>query len=277
VHARLAFLRGYRAAYREASRRVGRWHAAPLTWSYLALTLAVSLLWHLPAGHRLVADCCAYRATDLAGWPDAARLLGSAFLVLRPVEAAWAAVASWLLLAPLEAAIGTRRMLLVAAVGTLLPTLSMGLVFLAAHSAASAPLDVGTSAVVVAAGAALAVWSGSLPIAVLYLVGVGVDVLVSPDLATAEHLLALATGAGLALALRRHGGRWGSAGANALVSTNNGWLRTASEKPRELVSLPARPPTWLAGGRRRPPAPPWCQASRSPRAGRRARGGRGSP
>jgi hypothetical protein len=247
VLARLAFLRDYRAAYRDASRRVGRLRAAPATWSFLALTLSISVLWHLPLGHRLVAACCAYRATDLRGWPQAARIAGSAFLVLRPVEAAWSVVASWLVLAPLEAAIGTRRMLLVGAVGTLLPTLSMGLVFLAAHPGASAPLDVGTSAVVVAAGAALAVWSRSLAVAAVYLVGVAVDVLVSADLATAEHLLALAAGAAMAVALRRR-----------------------------ALSLPARPPTSPAGGRRRPPAPPWCPASRSPQAGGRARGGRGS-
>jgi hypothetical protein len=52
------------------------------------------------------------------------------------------------------------------------------------------------------------VWTRSLAIAVLYLLGVAVDVLVSPDLATAEHLLALATGAAVALALRRSSSSW---------------------------------------------------------------------
>jgi hypothetical protein len=203
VHARLAFLRDYRAPYRLAARRVGRWRAAPASWSFLALTLLVSLAWRLPGGHRAVAACCAYRASDLRGWPRAARVAGSAFLAVRPIEVAWAVVATWLLLAPLEAIIGTRRMLLVGTLGNLLPTVSIGLAFLAAHPGAPAPLDVGTSAVVVAAGAALVVWTRSLAIAVLYLLGVAVDVLVSPDLATAEHLLALATGAAVALALRR--------------------------------------------------------------------------
>lgn len=219
---RLAFLRDYRAAYRESSRRLGRFRTAPVTWTYLALTLAVSLLWHVPGAHRAVADCCAYRATDLRGWSAAAKIFGSAFLDLRRVEIAWSVVASWLLLAPLEALISSRRMLLLAAVGNLLPTLSMGLIFLAAHPGARAPLDVGTSAVVVAVGAALSVWTRSLPITLLYLVGVGIDVLVSPDdLATAEHLLALAIGAGLALAMLRlpPPGRAGPARANALVST----------------------------------------------------------
>jgi hypothetical protein len=203
VRARLGFLRDYRVQYREAARRVGRWRAAPVTWSFLALTLLISLLWRLPGGHQAAAACCAYRATDLTSWPWAARVAGSAFLVRRPVEVAWSIVASWLLLAPLEAAIGTRRMLLVGALGNLVPTVSIGLAFLAAHPGAAAPLDVGTSAVVVAAGATLAVWSRSLAVTALYLVGVAVDVLVSPDLATAEHLLALATGVATAVALRR--------------------------------------------------------------------------
>jgi hypothetical protein len=203
VRARLAFLRDYRAPYREAARQVGRWRAAPVTWSFLALTLLVSLLWRLEAGHQAAAVCCAYRATDLTSWPRAARVAGSAFLVRRPVEAAWSVAACWLLLAPLEAMVGTLRMLLVGMVGNLVPTVAMGLAFLAAHPGARAPLDVGSSAVVVAAGAVLAVWSRSLGITALYLLGVGVDVLVSPDLATAEHLLALATGAALAVALHR--------------------------------------------------------------------------
>jgi hypothetical protein len=202
VPARLAFLRDYRAPYRSATLRVGRWRAAPVSWTILTLTLLVSLAWHLPGGHRAVVVCCAYRATDLRGWPAAARIAGSPFLALRPIEVAWAVVATWLLLVPLEAIIGSRRMLVVAVLGNLVPTLSIGLAFLAAHPGAPAPLDVGTSAVVVAAGATLTVCSGSLAIATLYLSGVAVDVLVSPGLATAEHLMALATGVAVALALR---------------------------------------------------------------------------
>jgi hypothetical protein len=223
VPGQLAFLRDYRAAYREASRRLGRYRAAPVTWTYLAVTLAVSLLWHVPGADRLVSDCCAFRATDLHGWPEAARLLGSAIVDLRPVEIAWSAVASWLLLAPLEALIGPRRILLLGLAGNLLPTLSMSLVFLATSPGAPAPLDVGTSAVVVAVGAALSVTTRSLPVTLLYLFGVGIDVFVAPDLATAEHLLALAIGVGFALAMRRHPPRAQarSAQAKALVSVEH--------------------------------------------------------
>lgn len=203
MEGRLAFLRQYREPYRAALRRVGWWRAAPATWSFLALTLLVSLLWLLPASHGAAAACCGYRAGDLSHWPGAVRVAGSAFLVRRPVETIWSVVASWLVLAPLEATIGTRRMILVGALGNLVPTVSLGLVFVAAHPGVAAPLDVGTSAVVVACAAVLAVLTRSLGITVLLLIGMAVDVLVSPDLASAEHLMALATGVAVALALRR--------------------------------------------------------------------------
>ena len=205
---RLAFLREYREPYRAALRHVGRWRTAPATWSFLGLTLVMSLLWLLPGGHVAAAACCAYRATDLRHWPAAGRVAGSALLVRRPVEAVWSVIASWLVLAPLEAMIGTRRMVVVGVAGNLLPTVGMGLVFLSVNPGVAAPLDVGTSAVVVACAAALAIWSRSLGITVLVLIGVAVDVLVSPDLATSEHLMALATGAGLALVQRRLAGGW---------------------------------------------------------------------
>jgi len=203
VSRRLAFLREYRTPYRAAVRRAGVWRAAPATWTFLALTLLVSLLWHVPAAHRAALACCAYRATDLTRWQQAPRVAASAFLVLRPIEAAWSVVASWLLLAPLEAAIGTRRLVVIGALGNLVPTLSTGLTWLARHpGATNAPLDVGASAVVVAAGAALVVWSRSLPIAALLALGLAVDVLVDTGLPAAEHLLALAVGVGSMLPLR---------------------------------------------------------------------------
>jgi hypothetical protein len=210
VGGRLAFLREYRDPYRAALRRAGWWRAAPATWSFLGLTLVVSLLWLLPGGHVAAAACCAYRASDLRHWPGAGRAAGSALLVRRPVEAVWSVTASWLVLAPLEAMIGSRRMVVVGGAGNLVPTFGMGLVFLSVNPGVTAPLDVGTSAVVVACAAALAIWSRSLGITVLLVIGVAVDVLVSPDLATSEHLMALATGAAVALAQRRLAGRGAS-------------------------------------------------------------------
>lgn len=186
------------------------------------VTLVVTLLWHLPGTSRLVTDCCAFHATDLHGLPEAARILGGSFLDWRNIEIPWSIVASWLLVAPLEALIGSRRLLLLGAVGTLVPTLTMSLIFMAKNPGAAAPLDVGTSAVVVAVGAGLSVWTRSLPVTLLYLFGVSIDVLVTPDLATAEHLMALVLGAFIAMAMRRWPppDRSESPRVEALASTN---------------------------------------------------------
>jgi membrane associated rhomboid family serine protease len=183
----------------------------------------ISLVWHVPGTSRLVTDCCAFHATDLRGLPEATRILGSAILDQRPIEIAWSIVASWLMVAPLEALIGSRRLLLLGAVGTTVPTLTMSLIFTARNPGAAAPLDVGTSAVVVAVGAALSVWTRSLPVTLIYLFGVSIDVLISPDLATAEHLLALVLGAFIAMAMRRWPppDRSESPRVEALVSTNH--------------------------------------------------------
>ena len=62
----------------------------------------------------------------------------------------------------------------------------------------------GTSAVVVTAAAALAVATRSLPVASVLAVGLAVDIAAAPDLATAEHLVAVAVGVGFALVLSRH-------------------------------------------------------------------------
>ena len=179
---------------------------APASVSFLLATLVVSALWHDPAGgHRVVASCCAWRATDLPRGP-LLPLLGSAFLIRRPVEAVWTVAATWLVLGPLETAIGSRRLLALGAVGHALPTALVDLCWLASGRAGQglAGLDVGTSAVVVTAAAALAVATRSLPVAAVLAAGLAVDVVVAPDLATAEHLLAVPIGVALALVFSRH-------------------------------------------------------------------------
>jgi hypothetical protein len=64
-------------------------------------------------------------------------------------------------------------------------------------------LDVGTSGVVVTAAAALAVLTASLPVAAVLAAGLAVDLATTPDLATVEHLVAVAVGVVLAMALSR--------------------------------------------------------------------------
>jgi hypothetical protein len=173
--------------------------------SFLLTSLVVSVLWHDPGGgQRAVAACCAWRAGDLPHGP-LLPLLGSAFLVRRPVEAVWTVAATWLVLGPLEAVVGGRRLLLLGALGHAVPTVLVDLCWLAGGRAGQGlgGLDVGTSAVVVTAAAALAVATRSLPVASVLAVGLAVDVAAAPDLATAEHLVAVAVGVGVALALPR--------------------------------------------------------------------------
>jgi hypothetical protein len=184
---------------------VGLLATAPASVSFLLVTLLVSALWRDPAGgHQLVAACCAWRATDLPHGP-LVPLVGSAFLVRRPVEAVWTVAATWLVLGPLEAVVGSRRLLAIAVLGHVVPTVLVDLCWLVGGVAGQGlgGLDVGTSAVVVTAAAALAVATRSLPVATVLAAGLAVDIAAAPDLATAEHLVAVAVGVGLALAFSR--------------------------------------------------------------------------
>jgi len=196
----------YQRPFLSAIAGVGLLATAPASVSFLLASLVVSALWHDPAGgHRVVAACCAWRATDLPRGP-LLPLLGSAFLVRRPVEAVWTVAAAWLVLGPLEAVVGSRRLLALGALGHAVPTVLVDLCWLAGGMANQGVggLDVGTSAVVVTAAAALAVANRSLPVASVLAVGLAVDIAAAPDLATAEHLVAVAVGVGFALVLSRH-------------------------------------------------------------------------
>jgi hypothetical protein len=200
----LGRIMAYQRPFRDRVARSGLLAVAPVSVAFLLLTLVVSALWHDPAGgHRAVTACCAWRATDLPRG-SLLPLLGSAVLVRRPVEAAWTVAATWLVLGPLEAVIGSRRVLAVAILGHAIPTVLIDLCWLAGARAGRglAGLDVGTSAVVVTAAAALAVSTGSLPVAAVLAACLAVDIAAAPDLATAEHLVAVAIGIGGALALR---------------------------------------------------------------------------
>jgi hypothetical protein len=213
----------YQCPFRARVAREGLLAVAPLSVAYVLVTLVVSALWRDPgAGHRLVAACCAWRAADLARGA-LVPLLGSALLVRRPVEAVWTVLAVWLLLGPLEAMVGGRRLLLFGALGHVLPTVAVDLCWLAGPRAGGslAGLDVGTSAVVVTAAAALVVVTRSAPLAAALATGLAVDLATTPNLASAEHLLAAAIGV-----------------AGALVHRP-----TARPQP-----IPVRPAAALAGG-----------------------------
>jgi hypothetical protein len=177
---------------------------APASVAYALATLVVSVLWRQPGvGHRAVDAWCAWRAADLARG-HLVPLFGSALLVRRPVEALWTVTAVWLLLGPLEAAVGGRRLLGLGALGHAVATVAVDLCWLAGPHAGGglAGLDVGTSAVVVTAAAALVVVTRSAPLAAALATGLAVDLATTPSLASAEHLLAAAIGVAGALVLR---------------------------------------------------------------------------
>ena len=194
----------YQRPFRRQVATDGLVAVAPLSAAYALVTLVVSSLWRDPgAGHRVVVDCCAWRAADLPHG-DLAPLLGSALLVRRPVEAVWTVTAVWLLLGPLEAMVGGRRLLLLGVLGHAVPTVAVDLCWLAGGraGAALAGLDVGTSAVVVTAAAGLAVLTRSGSVAAGLGTGLAVDLATTPSLASVEHLIAAALGSAGALILR---------------------------------------------------------------------------
>jgi hypothetical protein len=198
----------YQQTFRTRVARDGVLATAPVSVAFLVVTLAVSAAWRDPtAWHRTLTACCAWQAADLRHGPMVP-LVGSAFLVRRPVEAAWTVAATWLVLGPLEAVVGSRRMLVIGGLGHVGSTVLIDLCWLArmGPGGSLAGLDVGTSAVVVAGAAALAVSTRSLPVAMVLAVGLAIDLAAARDLANVEHLVAAAIGVGGALV--HLPGRW---------------------------------------------------------------------
>lgn len=204
--ARPGGLAGWWSAYLAPLRRAvatrGVLRAAPVTLVLVTLTLLVSAAWLLPgAGHRLAAACCAYHGADLTGgapW----RLAGGALLLRAPVEWSWTLLAGVLVLAVYETAAGPRRLLLAAVLGHVVPTLTLGLTgALAGHSADLAALDVGSSGVVTATVAAMAVRRRSALLAAAMGAGLLGDIALLGDVTTIGHLLNVPFGMAAALPL----------------------------------------------------------------------------
>jgi hypothetical protein len=117
---------------------------------------------------------------------------------------AWTLAATLLVTAPFEALVGHRRMLVIVTLGHVGPTLAVAAAGLSQNQhVGGGGLDVGASAVVVAAAAGLAVRSRSLAVTAWLVVAQVVDVLVETPLAAAEHLMAIGVGALATLALTR--------------------------------------------------------------------------
>ena len=180
----------------------GPLNAAPVAAGLLTLCLAVSGLWASPGlGHRLAADCCGYRGWD-PGLGPSVRLFASAFLLRHGYEVIWTIAATILVTGPLEALLGSWRTLIVMVLGHLVPTITVALAGVSqSQRLGGGGLDVGASAIVVAAAAGLAVRSRSVAVAVWLLVAQSVGIVLQSPLASAEHLVALSTGASLTLAL----------------------------------------------------------------------------
>jgi hypothetical protein len=205
--------------------------AAPVAMTFLWVCLAVSGLWVMRGtGHRLIAACCAYRSWH-PGLGPSVRLLMSAFLLRHGYEVLWTIAATGLVLAPFEALVGSGRMLAIIALGHVVPTVAVaGLA--ADRQLGGGGLDVGASAVVVAAAAGLAVAGRSVPVAIWLAVAQMVGVVVQTPLASGEHLIALGTGAVLT---------WG-------LSTRPPGTR--APQPRRVASPVAGRYRRMGGGRR---------------------------
>jgi hypothetical protein len=205
---------------------------APVSVAYALITMVMSALFRQPgAGPRAVAACCAWRAADLPHG-RLVPLFGSALLVRRPVEAIWTVTAVWLLLGPLEAAVGGRRLLLLGALGHAVPTVAVDLCWLAGpHVGGSlAGLDVGTSAVVVTAAAAMVVVTRSVPLAAALVTGLAVDLATTPSLASVEHLVAAAIGVAGALILRLNPRRQSISARPAALALARGAYRVPARR-----------------------------------------------
>jgi hypothetical protein len=186
-------------AYRRPLRRLvvrrGPFRAAPVAVGFLTMCLLVSIAWVVPgAGHRLVAVCCAYQ-----GWRPspggAVRLVAGAFLLRTWYEVVWTVAATVLVTAPFEAWMGSGRMLTAITLGQVVPTVVVAAGLAHSQRLGAGGLDVGSSAVIVAAAAGLAIRSRSLSVAGCLLIAQLVAGLVQSPLTTAEHLLAILAGA----------------------------------------------------------------------------------
>jgi hypothetical protein len=169
---------------------------------FLAACLLVTLAWDTPgAGHRLAAACCAYQ-----GWQpslgDTTRMVASAFLLQNWYEVVWTVAATVLVTGPFEAWMGSSgRVLTTIALGQVVPTIAVA--YLPGHRLGDGGLDVGSSAVIAAAAAGLAVRSRSLPVAGCLVIAQLVAALTQSPLATVEHVAAILVGALATIALSR--------------------------------------------------------------------------
>jgi hypothetical protein len=112
----------------------------------------------------------------------------------------WTIAATVLVTAPFEAWVGSARMLVTIGLGHVVPTVVAAASLPQAQRLGGGGLDVGASAVVVAAAAGLVVRSRSVPVWVCLAVAQLIALFAESPLANAEHLIALGAGALVSLA-----------------------------------------------------------------------------
>lgn len=191
---------------RIALRRYGLFRALPVTVCFGVIWLIVGLLSNLPMTADAMKELVQYRGADITdgqGW----RLLLSIFGAYHLGQSLWAGVLNTaLVLAPLEARIGSVRTFVVLWAGHLVPTLvAFAVLSTIGPSDWLEKPDYGSSAALLATVAALAVVRRSWIIAGVLIAGLVGDVLLSDHLTAAEHWGAAVIGALLGLLYSRSG------------------------------------------------------------------------
>lgn len=204
---------------RPVLRRLGRRGPAGFPLS-LALGFVVLLMWllvHASPGRLLVDRCC----SEEAGYPLGAALLRLPGSMLAPAHnlPVWGALAQVVLVFAVgEALVGWRRALAVGIVGHVVATLSARVLIwlgpaalLGLTRADLYLLDTGPSAATVALAVYLALAFRTPLLGTIISAAMALEVVLKPNLAGREHLVAIAVGALAAWWARTHR-RYGSAG-----------------------------------------------------------------
>jgi hypothetical protein len=158
------------------------------------LVVLVSASWQIHGWpHDVVKEFCAYRGEDLFT-VKAYRVMGGALLI--PNADFYLGLPGLLLaLYPLERRIGSWRLLGMIVFAHIVASLSAGFYGRLAHDTHTLhQLDVGTSVLMASAAAALATYARSRGVWAVVTVLFGLDLVLSHDLASAEHAISLVLG-----------------------------------------------------------------------------------
>jgi hypothetical protein len=198
----------------QSFRRFARWFARgphPLRFTPVAIALvtAVSTMWRIQgAPHDIVQQLCGYRGEQL-GSLQSFRMIGGAFLI--PDGAfVFGVLGLTLALVPLEKRIGALRVATVALSGHVAATLIAGTWAHWTNDRTTLQVfDVGSSVMMLSAASTLAIVTRAAGVWAIVGIGTGLDLALSHDLASFEHLIAITWGVAAGLIVRRRLGRNG--------------------------------------------------------------------